>query len=139
MTLSRHARPFAFTPFAFTLFATLAALSCAMLALAQDQAPKTYAELPSETPAKFEAPTDRFDYVKRSVMIPMRDGVKLNTVIIVPKGAKSSPILLTGTPYDDAELTNHAESAHLGPILQGYDNATDTIDWLVKNIPETNG
>ena len=186
MTLSRHARPFAFTPFAFTLFATLAALSCAMLALAQDQAPKTYAELPSETPAKFEAPTDRFDYVKRSVMIPMRDGVKLNTVIIVPKGAKSAPILLTRTPYDAAELTNHAESAHLGPILQGYDNATDTIveggyirvvqdirgkhgsegdyvmnrplhgpqnatpvdhstdtydtiDWLVKNIPETNG
>ena len=40
----------------------------------------------SETPAKFEPVTDSFDYVKRDVMIPMRDGVKLHTVILVPKG-----------------------------------------------------
>ena len=33
-------------------------------------------------------------------MIPMRDGVKLHTVILVPKGAKGAPILLTRTPYD---------------------------------------
>jgi uncharacterized protein len=32
-------------------------------------------------------------------MIPMRDGVKLHTVILVPKGAKHAPILLTRTPY----------------------------------------
>src|SRR5436189_5652364 len=60
-------------------------------------------------------------------MIPMRDGVKLHTVILVPKGAKGAPILLTRTPYNATELTSHAESAHLGPILQGYDNATDVI------------
>ena len=30
----------------------------------------------------------------------MRDGVKLHTVILVPKGAKGAPILLTRTPYD---------------------------------------
>ena len=35
------------------------------------------------------APTaHRDDYVKREVMIPMRDGVKLHTVIVVPKGRK---------------------------------------------------
>ena len=28
------------------------------------------------------------DYVRREVMIPMRDGVKLYTSIIVPKGAR---------------------------------------------------
>ena len=52
------------------------------------QRPATSSGLPSETPAKFEPVTDGFDYVKRDVMIPMRDGVKLHTVIIVPKGAK---------------------------------------------------
>lgn len=145
-----------------------------------------YPALPSETPEKFEPVTESFDYVKRDVMIPMRDGVKLHTVILVPKGAKGAPILLTRTPYDATKLTSHAESAHLGPILNGYDNATeviveggyirvvqdvrgkygsegdyvmnrplhgpqnptpvdhatdtyDTIDWLVKNVPESNG
>jgi putative CocE/NonD family hydrolase len=145
-----------------------------------------YPGLPSETPTRFEAATDGFDYVKRDVMIPMRDGVKLHTVILVPKGARGAPILLTRTPYEATRLTSHAESAHLGPILTGYDNATeviveggyiravqdvrgkygsegdyvmnrplqgpqnptpvdhatdtyDTIDWLVKNVPETNG
>jgi predicted acyl esterase len=83
--------------------------------------------LPSETPARFEAATDSFDYVKRDVMIPMRDGVKLHTVILVPKGAQGAPILLTRTPYDATVLTSHAQSAHLGPILTGYDNATEVI------------
>src|SRR5712671_3755368 len=146
----------------------------------------TSSDLPNETPATFEPVTDSFDYVKRDVMIAMRDGVKLHTVIVVPKGAKGAPILLTRTPYNATELTSHAQSSHLGPILQGYDNAVetiieggyirviedirgrygsegdyvmnrplhgpqnptpvdhstdtyDTIDWLVKNIPESNG
>ncbi len=51
-------------------------------------------------------------------MIPMRDGVKLHTVILVPKGAKKAPILLTRTPYSADKLTSHADSAHLGPVLQ---------------------
>jgi len=142
--------------------------------------------LPNETPQKFEPTNYGFDYTRREVMIPMRDGVKLHTVILVPKGAKRAPILLTRTPYNATELTTHSNSSHLGPSLEGYDNATDvivgggyirvvqdirgkygsegeyvmnrplrgplnstqvdhatdtydTIDWLVKNIPETNG
>ena len=130
--------------------------------------------------------TDSFDYVKRDVMIPMRDGVKLHTVIVIPKGAKNAPILLTRTPYSAKAQTSHLPSAHLGPILSGYDNPLevivgggyiravqdvrgkydsegdyvmtrplrgplnptpvdhstdtyDTIDWLVKNVPESNG
>ena len=51
-------------------------------------------------------------------MIPMRDGVKLHTVILVPKGAKNAPILLTRTPYNANALTSHAASSHLGPILE---------------------
>jgi putative CocE/NonD family hydrolase len=142
--------------------------------------------LPSETPAKVERVTDTFDYVKRDVMIPMRDGVKLHTVIVIPRGAKNAPILLTRTPYNASTLLSHAQSSHLGSILNGYDNAVevivgggyiravqdvrgkygsegdyvmtrplhgplnptavdhstdtyDTIEWLVKNIPESNG
>ena len=166
----------------------LGLVTLAGTASAQDEAkpPATYPDLPSEIPAKFEPTNVGFDHVKRDVMIPMRDGVKLHTVILVPKGAKGAPILLTRTPYDANKLTSHAESAHLGPVLSGYDNATeviveggyvravqdvrgkhgsegdyvvnrplrgplnptpvdhatdtwDTIDWLVKNVPESNG
>ena len=148
--------------------------------------PATYPALPSEIPGKFTPTNSGFDFTKRDAMIPMRDGVKLHTVILVPRGAKQAPILLTRTPYDADRLTNHANSAHLGPVLNGYDNALDvildggyirvvqdvrgkhgsegdyvvnrplrgplnptpvdhatdtwdTIEWLVKNVPESNG
>src|SRR5713226_9786256 len=79
--------------------------------------PTTYPAYPSETPAKFTPVTDSFDYARRDVMIPMRDGVKLHTVILVPKGAKGAPMLLTRTPYNATELTSHVHSAHLGSTL----------------------
>jgi predicted acyl esterase len=85
------------------------------------------AGLPSETPARFKPVTDGFDFVRREAMIPMRDKVKLHTVILVPKGAFRAPILLTRTPYNATQLTSHATSSHLGPILDGYDNAADVI------------
>ncbi|HEV2194648.1 MAG TPA: CocE/NonD family hydrolase, partial [Candidatus Acidoferrum sp.] len=162
-------------------FAAFAAACFASTAFAQ-----TTSTLPSEAPTQVKPVTDSFDYSRREVMIPMRDGVKLHTVILIPKGAKNAPILLTRTPYNATDLTSHANSSHLGPILQGYDNATDvivedgyirvvqdvrgkygsegdyvmnrplrgplnptnvdhstdtydTIDWLVKNLPESNG
>jgi len=65
---------------------------------AQAPPPSVPATLPNETPAKLNPVTDSFDYSRRDVMIPMRDGVKLHTVILVPKGAKNAPILLTRTP-----------------------------------------
>jgi putative CocE/NonD family hydrolase len=177
------------------LFVLVGALFFAESA-AQTALTPQYPAMPSETPAKFEPRTNSFDYVRREVMIPMRDGVKLHTVILIPKGVKGAPILLTRTPYSAIELTSHdprggeqpvgSPSKHLGPILNGYDNATDviveggyirvvqdirgkygsegdyvmnrplhgsqnptpvdhatdtydTIDWLVKNIPESNG
>ena len=142
--------------------------------------------LPGEMPAVFQVATDSWDFERRVEMVPMRDGVKLRTIILLPRGAKNAPILLTRTPYNAVELTSHAPSAHLGPVLQGYDNATDliveggyirvvqdvrgkhgsegdyvmnrplrgplnptavdhstdtydTIDWLVKHVPESNG
>ena len=83
--------------------------------------------VPSETPAELKPAMETFDYSRREVMIAMRDGVKLHAVILVPKGAAHAPILLTRTPYDANALTSHANSSHLGPILYGYDNATDVI------------
>ncbi len=172
---------------ALTLLAPiLSALMPADPSVAQAPPPAAAATLPSETPAQFKPVTDSFDYARRDVMIPMRDGMKLHTVVLVPKGAKNAPILLTRTPYDANELTARAHSSHLGPTLHGYDNALevileggyirvvqdvrgkygsegdyvmtrplrgplnptavdhstdtyDTIDWLVKNIPESNG
>jgi putative CocE/NonD family hydrolase len=159
----------------------------------------------------FEAkPT--FDYTKRVEMVPMRDGVKLYTVILIPKGAVHAPIMLTRTPYNAAARAAaarptaganvpaavpmpagrgaggrnavHAESPHMldelglpdevfvkagyiriyqdvrgkygsegpyvmtPPPVNSGQNATgaddtmdayDTIDWLTKNIPESNG
>src|SRR5437762_3502774 len=102
--------------------AAMAALFAGRALSAQAPQHPKYPGLPSETPAVFNPLTDAFDYARRDVMIPMRDGVKLHTVVIVPKGAKDAPMLLTRTPYDATALTSHAQSSHLGPILNGYDN-----------------
>ena len=53
-----------------------------------------------DIPEKFVKPDAANDYIKRVEMIPMRDGVKLYTVIVIPKGAKDLPIILTRTPYN---------------------------------------
>jgi putative CocE/NonD family hydrolase len=137
----------------------------------------------SETPPDFKARTESFDYVKREEMIPMHDGVKLKTFILIPKGASKAPMLMTRTPYNASERVLRFNSAHLASVVPamdetavaaGYiivyqdirgkygsegdyvmtrplkgplnpsdnDHATDTyetIDWLVKNVPESNG
>ena len=53
--------------------------------------PQKYPSLPSETPAHFTPDHSSFGYTIRDVMIPMRDGVKLHTVIMIPKGAHDAP------------------------------------------------
>ncbi|MEF9417945.1 CocE/NonD family hydrolase [Xanthomonas citri] len=138
---------------------------------------------PDITGKPFVAADASNDYIKREVMIPMRDGVKLHTVIVLPKGAKNAPIVLTRTPYDASGRTERLASPHMKDLLSagddvfvegGYirvfqdvrgkygsegdyvmtrplrgplnpsevDHATDawdTIDWLVKNVKESNG
>jgi len=63
-----------------------------------------------DIPAKFTPPTDERDYVKREVMIPMRDGTKLYTVIVYAKGLTNAPIVLTRTPYDAKGRAHRMES-----------------------------
>ena len=73
--------------------------------------------LPSETPETFKPVTEAFDYVKREEMIPMRDGVKLKTLILIPRGAANAPMLLTRTPYDAGNRVSRASSPHLAAVV----------------------
>ena len=57
------------------------ALTVAFPVTAQVTPPLPVTSLPTEAPAKLKPTNDGFDYVRRDVMIPMRDGVKLHTVI----------------------------------------------------------
>jgi putative CocE/NonD family hydrolase len=153
---------------------------------APPQQKERYPKLPSETPAHFKKATGSFDYIRRDVMIPMRDGVKLHTEIMIPKGAEHAGMVLTRTPYNAAGMTSGGNSGRLAvelshdddvtPVLiqegfirvvqdvrgkygsggdyvmnrpvQGPQNPTpvsdatdchDTIEWLAKNVPQTNG
>jgi predicted acyl esterase len=82
-------------------------------------AQQTPVHLP-DIPEKFARPTTGFDYEKRVAMIPMRDGVKLYTVIVVPKGARNAPMIMTRTPYNAAARTTRAQSASmLATLPQG--------------------
>src|SRR3978361_590635 len=67
----------------------------------------------SDIPKTFTAPHASDNYTKREAMIPMRDGVKLYTVIVVPKGAKGAPILLTRTPYNATKRAERNQSPHM--------------------------
>ena len=165
------------------LQATLSTLPLLLMALhapALSQTSPMAVDIPA---TKFVAPIPGADYVKQVVMIPMRDGVKLYTVIVVPKDAARAPIILTRTPYNAARRAERNLSPSMASMLpEGDDNfvangfirvfqdvrgkhgsegeyvmtrplrgplnktnvdhstdAFDTIDWLVKNVPQSNG
>lgn len=61
--------------------------------------PENYSPVPADA-----------DYDRRVVMIPMRDGVKLQTIIVVPKGAANAPILMDRTPYDATARSTRSTS-----------------------------
>jgi uncharacterized protein len=161
----------------WTILTIAAALGTTSPAFAQT-APMT----PDTVPV-YNSVRDQADYIRREVMIPMRDGVKLFTVIVMRKGTQHGPILLSRTPYDAFQTTWRNRSQKIEEVLpiadaefvdDGYirvyqdvrglgksqgdyvmtrplsgplnhtkiDHATDaydTIDWLVKNVPESNG
>src|SRR5271170_2458942 len=165
-----------------TLFCRSAVATLA-IALASGSGLAQTSPMTPDIPSKFTAPTTGYDYVKRVEMVPMRDGVKLYTVIVVPRGATHAPILLTRTPYNAAGRTERNVSPYMldtlpegddvfvkagyirvfqdvrgkygsegdyvmtppptGPLNPSGPNDTtdgwDTIDWLVKHVPETNG
>ena len=134
-----------------------------------------------DIPRHWRPPADLFDYLRRDLLIPMRDGVKLYTVILVPKAARDLPILLDRTPYNaasfvkqpspklrDSVTSEEREWVDDGYILAFQDvrgkygsqgkyvmtrppigplnptktdettDAYDTIEWLVRHVPESN-
>ena len=164
--------------------AGIAALFCLSAMSAHAQQPSQLDLPKDELTPNFKAPVQASDYDKRVVMVPMRDGTKLYTVIMVPKGIRDAPILLTRTPYNAAGRAARSKSPRMmealplsdevfveagyirvyqdvrgkygsegaylmtpPPVHSGYNpsgaddtmDAYDTIDWLVKNVPETNG
>jgi putative CocE/NonD family hydrolase len=164
------------------LFAA-AALGIATTAPADPPAQPGEAYGVNDIPKEFKDPLPNQDYTKRVEMIPMRDGIKLQAIILVPKDAHDAPILLTRTPYNAKERAQRSLSASLQATLPladedfvragyirvwqdvrgkygsegGYvmmrpvrgplnstsvdhtTDAWDTIDWLVRHTPESNG
>jgi putative CocE/NonD family hydrolase len=164
--------------------AAIALLSLlALTARADDLRPPTPGATLGDIPPKFEQSEALYDFEKREVMIPMRDGTKLFTVIVIPKHTHRAPIVLDRTPYSASWFAaqkpsrrvalalplTYGELAEAGYIIAfqdvrgkyksegsyvmnrplsgplnatGVDHATDaydTIEWLVKNVPESNG
>jgi putative CocE/NonD family hydrolase len=115
-------------------------------------------------------------YTRTEAMIPMRDGVRLHTVVFAPKDAKGPlPFLLLRTPYGvkgSAERTLKGYLAELerdGYLFAFQDirgrfqsegrfvmlrtprnradpkaidessDAYDTVEWLLKHVPNNNG
>ena len=162
-------------------FAAFAALALAAPLLAQPPTPLD--PMTSDKTPTYDWVRPEADYIRREVMIPMRDGTKLFTVIVMRKGTRDGPILLSRTPYDASNSTSRNRSQRIEEVLpmmdapfvnDGYirvyqdvrglgksegdyvmvrplrgplnktavDHATDafdTIDWLVKNVTESNG
>ncbi len=131
------------------------------------------AQVPAPSP---EAKPDVF--TRQEVMVPMRDGVRLQTVIFIPKSTIAAPwpFLIVRTPYgvptDEKNLVGSGSFDEL--IADGYifvfqnirgrfksegtfvmqraprnrmnptsidegTDAYDTVDWLLKNVPDNNG
>jgi putative CocE/NonD family hydrolase len=168
-----------------TSLAPLLALLLPVSVASAATAPATASVTPMtpDVVASYDEIRPQADYTRRVVMIPMRDGVKLYSVIVMKKGISKGPILLSRTPYDAKDSAARTRSQSITEILPvmdadfvedgyirvyqdirgihrsegefvmnrplvgplnstGIDESTDaydTIDWLVKNIAESNG
>jgi len=164
-----------------TLLRSAASLISLVAVAAAPPAPVT--PMTPDVVAKYDPVLPEADYVKRVEMVPMRDGTKLYTVIVMKKGTRNGPILLSRTPYDAKASMNREASQSVVDILpimykefvndgyiivqqdirglhnsegtfvmnrpivgplnkSGIDESTDAydaIDWLVKNVSESNG
>ena len=124
-------------------------------------------------PSGAQKAMDGYDH--STVMIAMRDGIRLNTVVCRPKGQTGPlPILLQRTPYDAegncrgiffeyeaivreqyllvcqdlrGKYGSEGKFSMMRPTKAAGDTKTvdettdayDSIDWLVKNLPNNNG
>ena len=99
-----------------TMFALRLTFSLLPL-LALAAGPPAITPMTPDVIAKYDPVLAEADYVKRVAMVPMRDGVKLYTVIVMKKGAANAPILLSRTPYDAKGSMNRVPSQRGADIL----------------------
>jgi putative CocE/NonD family hydrolase len=165
-----------------TLLAALALTTAILPGLARAQSAAVTAMTP-DVVEKYDPVLPEADYTLREVMVPMRDGTRLYTAIVMKKGVTKAPIVLWRSPYNahgDVTRTHSTRLVDLIPAMDaplvedgyirvyqdirglhrsegqfvmnrpltgplnptGIDESTDaydTIDWLVKNVPEANG
>ncbi len=138
-------------------------------------APLVAQDVSQAPPVQPQYKPQHFTY--QEVMVPMRDGVRLQTVILTPKNASGPlPILMVRTPYGVPEsVDKFNQTGRLDDLIaDGYifvyqnirgrfksegkfvmqrpprdksnpksidegTDAYDTIDWLIKNVPNNNG
>jgi putative CocE/NonD family hydrolase len=136
-----------------------------------------FAALPAALFVYAQTQGDPIPVAFQEVMIPMRDGVRLQTVILSSKNPKASlPFLIDRTPYGVPARETAARGMpaaqralyenyyvvrqnirgrfrsegkfvmqrppHAPDDASGIDETTDawdTVDWLIKNIPNNNG
>src|ERR1043165_2840423 len=70
---------------------------------------------------KYEQTLPSADFIRRETMVPMRDGTKLYTVVVMKKGTANGPILLSRTPYDAHGETHRVKSQRIVDILEVMD------------------
>ena len=115
-------------------------------------------------------------FTRTQAMVAMRDGVRLNTVVLTPKDAPGPlPVVLLRTPYGADARARRSFAAYFKELAaEGYvfafqdirgrfksegtfvmlrtprdpkdpkaidegSDAYDTVDWLVRNVPNANG
>ena len=70
---------------------------------------------------KYEQTLPSADFIRRESMVPMRDGTKLYTVVVMKKGTAKGPILLSRTPYDAHHETHRVASQRIVDVLEVMD------------------
>jgi len=102
------------------------ALCCVTAATAQDT-PRVTPMTP-DVVDKYEQVLPSADFIRREAMIPMRDGVKLYTTIVMKKGTRDAPILLSRTPYDAYDATHRIPSSG---------SSTSSMRWISSSSKTT--
>jgi putative CocE/NonD family hydrolase len=126
-------------------------------------------------PLAAQTSADASGFAKQDIMVAMRDGIRLHTLIYTPQGqSEALPIMFIRTPYGIAAAGNSLAASLKELAADGYifvfqdirgryqsegqfvmqraprdrrdpkaidesTDAYDTIDWLIKNIPNNNG
>jgi putative CocE/NonD family hydrolase len=85
-----------------------------------------------DAPLREAFPTD--DFTLTEALVPMRDGVKLYTLIATPKtGTGPRPILLTRTPYDATRFLGSRATTSL-EVMRGRSYAGDGYIYVTQDI-----